>query len=74
MEEEIFNLSELLIFANDPDVISIVKKVLENKDENYKPETIKRKSFIRNRLKNHFKVLEFDYKKSSIDQLDREAN
>jgi hypothetical protein len=73
MEEEIFNLSELLIFANDPDVISIVKKVLENKDENYKPETIKRKSFIRNRLKNHFKVLEFDYKKSSIDQLDREA-
>jgi hypothetical protein len=54
MEEEIFNLSELLIFANDPDVISIVKKVLENKDENYKPETIKRKSFYTKQTKKPF--------------------
>jgi hypothetical protein len=73
LKEEIFNLSELLIFAEDPDVVSIVKKVLENKEANYKPETNKRKVFIRNRLDNSFNEFELDYKKSSIDQLDREA-
>jgi hypothetical protein len=63
LKEEIFNLSELLIFAEDPDVVSIVKKVLENKEANYKPETNKRKVFIRNRLDNSFNEFELDYKK-----------
>lgn len=72
LKEEIFNLSEFVVFASDPDVVEIVKNVLKNKDKNYRPATIKRQTFIRDRDIADFNKIELNYKKSSIDELDRE--
>lgn len=72
LKEEIINLSEFVVFATNPDVEDIVKNVLRNKDKNYRPETIKRQTFIRDRDVADFTQIIFNYKKSSIDELDRE--
>jgi hypothetical protein len=72
LKEEIINLSEFVVFATDPNVEEIVKNVLKNKDKNYRPVTIKRQTFIRDRDIADFNQIEFNYKKSSIDELDRE--
>jgi len=72
LKEEIINLSEFVVFASEPDVEEIVKNVLRNKDKNYCPATIKRQTFIRDRDIANFTQLELNYKKSSIDELDRE--
>jgi len=72
LKEEIINLSEFVVFATNPDVEEIVKNVLRNKDKNYRPATIKRQTFIRDRDIADFKQIELNYRKSSIDELDRE--
>jgi hypothetical protein len=73
LKEEIINLSELLVFASEPDVISIVKNVLKYKDSNYKPTTSKEQVFIRQRDIADIEKLNFNYKKSSIPELDRKT-
>lgn len=72
MEEDIINLSEILIFGSDPDPREIVKKVLENKDKNYRRTTSKRQVFIRDRNNQDITGFELIYKKSSVPQLDRD--
>ena len=47
LKEEIFNLSETIIFGNKLNAESIVKKVLENKESNYKKTTAYKQAFIR---------------------------
>jgi hypothetical protein len=73
LNEEIINLSELLVFASEPDVISIVKNVLKYKEANYKPTTSKEQVFIRQRDIADIEKLNFNYKKSSIPELDRKT-
>ena len=73
LQEEIINLSELLVFATSPDVEEIVKNVLRNKDKNYRPETTKRQVFLRDRQIADIDKLVFDYKKNSIPDLDRKT-
>ena len=72
LKEDIINLSEILVFGSDPDPKSIVKKVLENKDANYKKITSKSQVFIRERDIAAFTDIHFKLKKSSITQLDEE--
>ena len=64
-------MSEILIFGDAPDPESIVKKVLKNKDANYKRTTSKNQAFIRERntydVENRLKL-----KKSSFSQLDED--
>ncbi len=70
LQEEIFNLNEVLVFGSNPDPREIVKKVLENKAQNYKASGSRRQVFVRER---HIQdVVDFDikYKKSTIDGLD----
>jgi len=72
LKEEIINLSEILIFGSNPDPVSIVKKVLEYKDSNYKKTTSKKQIFIRERQTGDADELNLNYKKSSITELDEE--
>jgi hypothetical protein len=72
LKEEIFNLSEILVFGSNPDPEEIVKKVLKNKDSNYKKTTCKKQVFIRERDIQDMSQFNLKYKKSSIDELDRE--
>ncbi|MCF8366479.1 MAG: carboxypeptidase-like regulatory domain-containing protein [Bacteroidales bacterium] len=73
LTENIFNLSEILIFGGNPDPKAIVKKVLENKDSNYKSTTSKKQVFIRERNFQNIEDFNIKYKKSSIPELDRET-
>ncbi len=72
LKEEIFNLSEILIFGSNPDPKAIVKKVLVNKASNYRTTTSKRQAFIRERDIQDIDEFKIKYKKSTIPKLDRE--
>ena len=70
LKEEIINLSEALIFGSAPNARSIVKKVLQYKDSNYRRINTKNQTFIRERSTANFDEVTLDLKKSSIAQLD----
>ena len=72
LKEKIINLGETLIFGNAPDPKSIVKKVLENKEQNYKTNTTKKNVFIRKRYVDDTEKFELKLKKSSIPFVDEE--
>ena len=72
LKEDIINLTETLIFGSAPNAKSIVKKVLENIDSNYRKTTAKNLTFIRERNTTEFEEFKLDLKKSSISQLDEE--
>lgn len=72
MDEDIINLSEILVFGSSPNPVEIVKKVLENKNKNYKRTTSRRQVFIRERENQDITGLELKYKKSSVPQFDRD--
>jgi len=72
LKEEIFNLNEVLVFGSNPDPKAIVKKVLENKDSNYKSTSCKKQAFIRERYIQDIDEFKIKYKKSTIPELDRE--
>ncbi|OYT14056.1 MAG: hypothetical protein B6I19_01900 [Bacteroidetes bacterium 4572_114] len=71
LKEDIINLSEILIFGSEPDPVAIVKKVLENKDLNYKNTTTKNQIFIRERSTADIET-SIKFKKSSFPQLDED--
>jgi carboxypeptidase-like protein len=73
LKEEIINLSEIVIFATEPNAEAIVKNVVKNKKLNYQKTTSKKQTFIR--LRNNLIMDDFslDYKKSSFAELDRET-
>lgn len=71
LKEEIFNLNETIIFGNVLNAKSIVKKVLQYKDSNYRKTTTKNLTFIRNRNTNIIENIKLNLKKSSISQLDK---
>ncbi|MFO7862835.1 MAG: carboxypeptidase-like regulatory domain-containing protein [Salinivirgaceae bacterium] len=64
--ENIVDLSEMVIYGTTPDAQAIVKKVLENKDRNYKEATLHKQVFIRQRYTNKVVRLKIDSKKSSL--------
>jgi hypothetical protein len=66
LEEEIYDLAETLIFGEAPDPKTIVKRVVQNKELNYKRLTSVRQAFIRNRDITDIDKFEIDYKKSTI--------
>ncbi len=70
LEEELFNLSETLVFGSIPNLKDIVKKVIENKDVNYKKTNSKLKVFIRKRENSDIKNFDLDLRKTSFDELD----
>ena len=72
LKEEIINLSETLIFGNTPDALSIVKKVIKNKDANYKTTNSKNQTFIRQRDNVDIDEFSLKLKRSSFQDLNEE--
>ena len=73
LKGEIINLSEFLVFATEPNAVEIVKNVIKNKKTNYRKTTSKKQTFIRLRDNLIMDDFSFDYKKSSLAELDRET-
>lgn len=72
LKEELINLSEAFVYGNPPNPKDIIKKVIENKEANYKSRTLKSQVFIRNRDITNIKKLTTDLKKNSISEIDEE--
>jgi hypothetical protein len=73
LNEEIYDLNETLIFGNPPDPLTIVKKVIKNKDANYQKTTCTRQTFIRQREIIDFDSFKLNYKQSTIPDLNEET-
>ena len=71
LKEEIFNLSETFVFAEEKDPELIIKKVLENKDKNYQKDNKQSQVFIRSQYTSDVNHLNLKFKKSSFAQLDK---
>ncbi len=72
LNEDINNLNEVFVFSNDIDAESVVKKVLENKEKNYKKRYVKNQTFVRNRSISDINKINFNFKKSSVPELKEE--
>ena len=70
IKEDIKNLNKVFVFSSPPNAKDIVKKVMENKDKNYKASFKKEQVFIRARDIEDINDYELKYKKSTISQLD----
>ena len=73
LKEDLINLSDVLVFAQQPDAIEIVKKVLKNKDRNYKTTSHKKLTFVRTRTAEDIETFNLDHKKSTIPEIDRKS-
>jgi len=73
LKENLINLSEVFVFGNPLDAKTIIKKIIENKDRNYKPRITKAQSFIRWRNTSDIGEAEIDLKKNSIQELDEKS-
>src|SRR6056297_313983 len=69
LTEKIVDLNEMVVFGSAPDARSIVEKVLEHKEENYKKTTGRRQTFVRQKYINRVEDLSFEYKKNNIEGL-----
>ncbi|NPD46649.1 carboxypeptidase-like regulatory domain-containing protein [Lentimicrobium sp. S6] len=72
LEEDMINLSEAFVYGNPPNPKDIIKKVVENKDKNYKYISSNNQVFIRSRDITDIENLSTNVKKLSIDQLDED--
>jgi len=72
LKESTYDLNEIFVFTNDLNPESIVKKVLEKKEINYKRNFNKNQTFIRKRFISDINNIKFDYKKSSFPELNEE--
>lgn len=70
LQEDLINLSEAFVYGNPPNPKDIIKKVIENKDANYKRITSKSQVFIRSRDINDIETLKTNIKRNSISELD----
>ncbi len=69
LKEEIINLSEAFVFSDPPKAKSIIKKILENKSQNYKSRYSEKQVFIRRRNTGDINHIKIDYKKNDIPEL-----
>jgi len=70
LSENVISISDFVVYGNDIDAKAIVKKVLENKERNYKPSLQKSRMFIRNRYATDMLKLKVKPLKNTFDQLD----
>ena len=70
LKEEIVNLSETFVFANQHNAEEIIKNVVKYKAVNYKNRTSKKQLFIRQRSISDVEHIDIKFIKSSFSQLD----
>lgn len=69
LKGRIVDISEMVVYAEAPNAKAIVKKVLENKDKNYKKSINKEKVFIRSRQTTNMIDKDINFVKSDIPKL-----
>lgn len=72
LEEEIYNLSETVVFGTPPKAKDIIKRIIENKDRNYQATAMAQQVFVRERSNTDLKKVDLNCKKSSVDGLDKD--
>tara|TARA_Y100000589_G_scaffold160048_1_gene152217 strand:- start:4479 stop:6044 length:1566 start_codon:yes stop_codon:yes gene_type:complete len=72
LKEDNLMLNNITLFGNALAPENIVKKVLENKNNNYGVTNSIKQIFLRNRYTNHMNKLNFRCKKSNFSKLDKE--
>ena len=72
LEEDLFSIDEVFVLSNRPDPEDIVKKILKNREENYKIEPRKEQTFLRERYLADLEEFQIDYKKSTIEDLNKD--
>jgi len=72
LKEDNLMLNNITLFGNTIAPESIVKKVLENKNNNYGVTNSKKQIFLRNRYTNNMNKLNFRCKKSNFSNIDKE--
>lgn len=72
LKENRYDLNEIFVFSNNLNPEKIVKKVLKNKDSNYKRDLIKKQTFIRRRSVSDINDIGIKFKKSSFPELSEE--
>lgn len=70
--EELVNLSEAWVYGNPPKAKDIIRKVIENKDKNYKPFTARSQVFVRNRENTRFDKMDTYVKRNTITEIEEE--
>ncbi len=70
MKENVINLNETFVYGNPPNPKDIIKKVVKNRDKNYRQPSSRNQVFMRTRSISDIKKLTTDLKKNSISQLD----
>ena len=73
LHENTFNISDVFVFGDNPNPKQIIKKVIKNKDANYKTQTNKSKIFYRERYNIDFNKIKLIFKKSSFDNLNKKT-
>ena len=73
LQENTFNISDVYIFGDNPNPKKIIKKVVENKNVNYKIQTNKAQIFFRQRDVSKFYNIDFKFKKSSFKSLNKKT-
>ena len=72
LKEDNLMLNNITVFGSAPDPKTIVKKVIENKAENYGETSCKKQVFLRNREVSDVNQINFNCKKSSFSNLNAE--
>ncbi len=70
LSEEIYNLSETVVYGTPPKAKDIVKKIIENKERNYPVREYANQVFVRERYNSDLNKVDLNCKKSSIEGLD----
>ncbi|MBN2668969.1 MAG: carboxypeptidase-like regulatory domain-containing protein [Bacteroidales bacterium] len=69
LKADIINLSETFVFSDPPEAKSIVKKIIEHKDENYPTESYSAQTFVRSRQQNDILDFGIEMRHNSIPSL-----
>lgn len=70
LEEKIINLAQAFVYGNPPSPKKIIKRFIENKNDNYKARNYKMQCFIRFRNLSDINEIIPDFKKSNIEEID----
>ncbi len=70
LEEDIFQLTEIVLLASSPNINSIIDSVLKYKSNNYNELQINALAFTRDRYINNIEKIELEKKKTNIDVID----
>jgi hypothetical protein len=71
LQAYVISINDFIVYGNEIDAKAIVKKVIENKEKNYRVAPLKSRMFVRNRYATDISSLRIKSLKNSFDELDK---